>query len=342
MSDASGRPILVTGAAGFIGFHVARRLLGDGHPVVGLDNLNDYYDPALKEARLDQLLPQPAFAFERVDLRDREAMADLFQRHRPRRVVHLAAQAGVRYSVVNPHAYADSNLVGFLHVLEECRRHRIEHLVFASSSSVYGANTRLPFSVHDNVDHPLSLYAATKKANELMAHAYAHLYGIPCTGLRFFTVYGPWGRPDMALFVFTQAILDGRPIDVFNHGDMERDFTYVDDVVEGVVRVLARPAPPDAAWSGDRPDPGTSRAPYRLYNIGNDRPVKVLRYIEVLEACLGRTTTRNWLPIQPGDVPATRADLSDLSEDFGYRPKITIEEGVARFVEWYRAYYRTS
>jgi UDP-glucuronate 4-epimerase len=339
--DVSGRPILVTGAAGFIGFHVARRLLRDGHPVVGLDNLNDYYDPALKEARLAQLLPERAFAFERVDLRDREAMTDFFQRHRPGRVVHLAAQAGVRHSIVNPHAYVDANLVGFLHVLEECRRHKIEHLVFASSSSVYGANTRLPFSVQDNVDHPVSLYAATKKANELMAHAYAHLYGIPCTGLRFFTVYGPWGRPDMALFLFTRAILEGRPIDVFDQGNMERDFTYVDDIVEGLVRVLARPAQPDAAWSGDRPDAGASSAPYRVYNIGSDRPVKVLRYIEVLEACLGRTTTRNWLPMQPGDVPVTWADVSDLAKDFGWRPEVALEEGVARFVEWYRAYYGT-
>jgi UDP-glucuronate 4-epimerase len=333
-------PVLVTGAAGFIGFHVAARLLADGHEVVGLDNLSAYYDPSLKQARLDQLTPHPGFAFERVDVSAREAMAGVFRRRRPVRVIHLAAQAGVRYSLVDPHAYADANLVGFLNVLEGCRRHEVEHLVFASSSSVYGANTRRPFSVHDNVDHPLSLYAATKKANELMAHAYAHLYGLPCTGLRFFTVYGPWGRPDMALFLFTRAILDGRPIDVFNRGHMERDFTYIDDVVEGVVRVLARPAQGDASWAGDRPDPGTSRAPYRLYNIGNDRPVTLLRYIEVLEACLGRTAPRNWLPMQPGDVPATQADVTELAEDFGYRPKTTVEEGVARFVEWYRTYYR--
>ena len=332
--------MLVTGAAGFIGFHVAARLLADGHPVIGLDNLNDYYDPALKEARLAQLTPHPAFTFARVDLRDRDAMAEHFQRHRPARVVHLAAQAGVRYSTVNPHAYLDSNLVGFLHLLEECRRHRIEHLVFASSSSVYGANTRLPFSVHDNVDHPLSLYAATKKANELIAHSYAHLYQLPCTGLRFFTVYGPWGRPDMALFLFTRAILEDRPIEVFNEGRMQRDFTYVDDVVEGVVRVLARPAVPDPAWSGDQPDPGTSRAPYRLYNVGNDRPVELTRYIEVLEARLGRKARKTLLPLQPGDVPVTRADIRDMAREFGYQPRTTLEEGVARFVDWYRAYYR--
>jgi UDP-glucuronate 4-epimerase len=340
VSDSSSGPVLVTGAAGFIGFHVAARLLADGHPVIGLDNLNDYYDPALKEARLAQLTPHPAFTFARVDLRDRDAMAEHFQRHRPARVVHLAAQAGVRYSTVNPHAYLDSNLVGFLHLLEECRRHRIEHLVFASSSSVYGANTRLPFSVHDNVDHPLSLYAATKKANELIAHSYAHLYQLPCTGLRFFTVYGPWGRPDMALFLFTRAILEDRPIEVFNEGRMQRDFTYVDDVVEGVVRVLARPAVPDPAWSGDQPDPGTSRAPYRLYNVGNDRPVELTRYIEVLEARLGRKARKTLLPLQPGDVPVTRADIRDMAREFGYQPRTTLEEGVARFVDWYRAYYR--
>jgi UDP-glucuronate 4-epimerase len=331
--------VLLTGAAGFIGFHVATRLLADGQRVVGLDNLSDYYDPTLKQARLDRLTPHPGFVFERVDVSDRAAMPDLFDRHRPTRVVHLAAQAGVRYSLVNPYAYVDANLVGFLNVLEGCRHHGVEHLVFASSSSVYGGNTRLPFSVHDNVDHPLSLYAATKKANELMAHTYAHLYGLPCTGLRFFTVYGPWGRPDMALFLFTRAILEGKPIDVFNHGRMQRDFTYVDDVVEGVVRVLARPPAPDPTWSGDQPDPGTSRAPYRIYNIGNDRPVELLRYIEVLEGCLGKTAEKHFLPLQPGDVPATQADVSDLARDFGYHPRTTVEEGVARFVEWYRAYY---
>jgi UDP-glucuronate 4-epimerase len=342
-SDA-GRdgPVLLTGAAGFIGFHVAQRLLGAGRSVVGVDNLNDYYDPSLKQARLDRLGSRPAFTFERVDVSDREAMAEIFRRHAPADAVHLAAQAGVRYSLLNPHAYAEANLAGFLNVLEGCRHHRIAHLVFASSSSVYGANTRLPFSVHDNVDHPLSLYAATKKANELMAHTYAHLYGLPCTGLRFFTVYGPWGRPDMALFLFTRAILEDRPIEVFNHGQMERDFTYVDDVAEGVVRVLARPPAPDPAWSSDRPDPGTSRAPYRVYNLGHGHPVALLRYIEVLEACLGKTARKTFLPLQPGDVPATRADVDDLERDFGFRPRTTVEEGVARFVKWYRAYYDAS
>ena len=332
--------VLLTGAAGFIGFHVAQRLMADGHRVLGLDNLNDYYDPTLKQARLDRLMPNAAFTFERLDVSDREAMSELFRRHRPARVVHLAAQAGVRYSLQNPHAYVDANLVGFMNVLEGCRHHGVEHLVFASSSSVYGANTRLPFSVHDNVDHPLSLYAATKKANELMAHAYAHLYALPSTGLRFFTVYGPWGRPDMALFVFTRAILDDRPIDVFNEGRMQRDFTYVDDIVEGIVRVLAKPPAPDPTWSGDHPDPATSRAPYRVYNIGNDRPVELLRYIQVLEECLGRRARMNLLPMQPGDVPATRADVSDLARDIGYQPRTTVEEGVARFVQWYRAHYR--
>jgi UDP-glucuronate 4-epimerase len=332
--------VLVTGVAGFIGFHVARRLLADGHEVVGLDNLNDYYDPGLKRARLAQLTPERAFRFERLDICDRPALAELFRAEAPARVVHLAAQAGVRYSLLNPHAYVEANLAGFLNVLEGCRQHRVEHLVFASSSSVYGANTKLPFSVHDNVDHPLSLYAATKKANELMAHTYAHLYGLPATGLRFFTVYGPWGRPDMALFLFTRAILEGRPIEVFNEGRMQRDFTYVDDVVEGVVRVLARPAQPDPRWSGDHPDPGTSRAPFRIYNIGNDRPVELERYIQVLEQCLGRPARRILRPLQPGDVPATRADVDDLVRDFGYQPKTSVEEGIARFVEWYRSYHR--
>jgi UDP-glucuronate 4-epimerase len=332
--------VLLTGAAGFIGYHVAQRLLTDGHRVVGLDNLSDYYDPTLKQARLDLLASHPEFTFERVDVSNRKTMAEVFGRHRPARVVHLAAQAGVRYSIVNPYAYIDANVIGFANILEGCRHDGVEHLVFASSSSVYGANTRLPFSAHDSVDHPLSLYAATKKANELMAHSYAHLYGLPCTGLRFFTVYGPWGRPDMALFLFTRAILEGRPIDVFNEGRMQRDFTYIDDVVEGVVRVLAKPPAPDPAWSGDRPDPGTSRAPYRIYNVGNDRPIELLRYIEVLEECLGRTAKKNLLPLQPGDVVVTRADIDDLARDFGYRPRTTIEEGVHRFVDWYRTYYR--
>jgi UDP-glucuronate 4-epimerase len=319
---------------------VARRLLALDYRVIGLDNLNDYYDPSLKQARLDELKPYPGFVFERADVGDRASVTQLFRDHRPAGVVHLAAQAGVRYSLENPRAYVDANLVGFLNVLEGCRHHGVAHLVYASSSSVYGANTRLPFSVHDNVDHPLSLYAATKKANELMAHTYAHLYGLPCTGLRFFTVYGPWGRPDMALFLFTRAILDGRPIQVFNEGRMQRDFTYIDDVAEGVVRVLAKPPAPDPTWSGDRPDPASSRAPYRIYNIGNDRPVELLRCIEVLERCLGRTATKHLLPLQPGDVPATRADIDDLARDFDYRPRTTVEEGVARFVEWYRRYYR--
>ena len=330
---------LVTGAAGFIGYHVAHRLVTDGHRVVGLDNMSSYYDPALKQARLDRLAARAGFSFERVDVSDRVAVADLFRHRRPARVVHLAAQAGVRHSLSHPHAYVDANVVGFMNILEGCRHEGVEHLVFASSSSVYGANTRLPFSTHDNVDHPLSLYAATKKANELMAHSYAHLYGLPCTGLRFFTVYGPWGRPDMALFLFTRAILEGQPIDVFNEGRMERDFTYVDDVVESVVRVLAKPPAGDPSWSGARPEPSSSRAPYRIYNIGNDRPVALLRYIEVLEKCLGQTATKNFLPLQPGDVPVTRADIDDLARDFDYRPQTAIEDGVTRFVEWYRAYY---
>jgi UDP-glucuronate 4-epimerase len=332
--------VLVTGAAGFIGYHVAHRLVTDGHRVVGLDNLSSYYDPALKQARLDRLGAHAGFSFERVDVSDRVAVADLFRYRRPARVVHLAAQAGVRHSLSHPHAYVDANVVGFMNILEGCRHEGVEHLVFASSSSVYGANTRLPFSTHDNVDHPLSLYAATKKANELMAHSYAHLYGLPCTGLRFFTVYGSWGRPDMALFLFTRAILEGQPIDVFNEGRMERDFTYVDDVVESVVRVLAKPPVGDPSWSGDRPEPASSRAPYRIYNIGNDRPVALLRYIEVLEKCLGRTAKKNFLPLQPGDVPVTRANIDDLARDFDYRPHTAIEDGVARFVEWYRSYYR--
>lgn len=329
----------MTGAAGFIGFHLTKRLLGAGERVIGLDNLNAYYDPSLKAARLAELRPHPGFTFERVDVCDREEMPAVFARHRPERVAHLAAQAGVRYSLVNPHAYVDANLVGFVNVLEGCRHHGVEHLVFASSSSVYGANTKLPFSVHDNVDHPMSLYAATKKANELMAHTYSSLYGLPCTGLRFFTVYGPWGRPDMALFLFTKAILEGKPIDVFNFGNMQRDFTYIDDIIEGVVRVLAKPPKPDPGWSGDAPDPGTSYSPYRLYNIGNNQPVELMRYIEVLERCLARTAEKTLLPLQPGDVPATRADVDDLVRDFGYQPRTTVEEGVDRFVEWYTAYY---
>lgn len=330
---------MVTGAAGFIGYHLSERLLARGDTVVGVDNVNDYYDVRLKLARLERLEKHPAFEFRRVDLADREAMHDLFAAAAVDTVVNLAAQAGVRYSITNPHAYVDSNLVGFLNVLEGCRHNGVEHLAFASSSSVYGANTSIPFSVHDNVDHPLSLYAASKKANELMAHTYAHLYGLSVTGLRFFTVYGPWGRPDMALFLFTKAILEGRPIDVFNRGDMRRDFTYIDDIVEGLVRVVDSPARRNPDWDGAHPDPGTSRAPYRIYNIGNNRPVELTYLIECLERELGMTATRNLLPMQPGDVPATYADVDDLARDFDFRPATSIEEGVRRFVAWYRDFY---
>jgi UDP-glucuronate 4-epimerase len=332
--------VLVTGAAGFIGYHVAERLLSRGDEVIGLDNLNPYYDPSLKQARLARLARSPGFRFERIDLADRAAMEGLFRGARIGRVVHLGAQAGVRYSVEHPHAYADSNLTGTLHVLEGCRHHGVEHLVYASTSSVYGANTKMPFSVHQNVDHPLSFYAATKKANELMAHAYASLYGLPVTGLRFFTVYGPWGRPDMALFLFTRNILAGKPIDVFNYGRHRRDFTYIDDIVGGVVASLDHVAAPDAAWDGESPDPATSLAPYRLYNIGNNRPVELMRYIEVLEQCLGRKAEKNMLPLQVGDVPDTWADAEDLVRDVGYRPATPVEEGVAKFVAWYLDYYR--
>jgi UDP-glucuronate 4-epimerase len=332
--------VLVTGAAGFIGYHVAGRLLARGDEVIGLDNLNPYYDPTLKEARLARLASQPGFRFERVDLADRRAMEALFSGGGIGRVVHLAAQAGVRYSVENPHAYADSNLTGTLHVLEGCRHHGVEHLVFASTSSVYGANTKMPFSVHDNVDHPLSFYAATKKANELMAHTYAGLYGLPVTGLRFFTVYGPWGRPDMALFQFTRNILAGRPIDVFNFGNHRRDFTYVDDIAAGVVAALDHVAAPNPSWDGNAPDPATSRAPYRIYNIGNNRPVELMHYIAVLEDCLGRKAEKNLLPMQVGDVPDTWADAEDLVREVGYRPSTPVEEGIAKFVAWYLEYYR--
>jgi UDP-glucuronate 4-epimerase len=334
------RKILVTGAAGFIGFHLSRRLLESGDEVAGLDNLNPYYDVTLKEARLSLLEKNSAFRFIRSDIADRKAMAALFEAERPDIVVNLAAQAGVRYSLENPHAYVESNLVGFMNVLEGCRHQHVRHLVFASSSSVYGANTRMPFSVHDNVDHPLSLYAATKKANELMAHTYASLYGLPCTGLRFFTVYGPWGRPDMALFLFTRAILEGRPIDVFNEGRMERDFTYIDDIVEGVARIMERIPAPDAAWNGARPDPAISFAPYRLYNIGNNRPVTLMDFIAILEGRLGRKAKKNFLPMQPGDVPATFADIDDLMADADFKPATSIEEGIGRFVAWYRDYYQ--
>jgi UDP-glucuronate 4-epimerase len=332
--------VLVTGAAGFIGSFTAQRLLARGDEVVGLDNLNEYYDVNLKKARLARLQQQPGFRFALLDLVDRAGMAELFAKERFDRVVHLAAQAGVRYSMTNPHVYVDSNVTGTLHVLEGCKDHGVQHLVYASTSSVYGANTRMPFSVHQNVDHPLSLYAATKKANELMAHTYASLYGLPVTGLRFFTVYGPWGRPDMALFQFTRNILAGRPIDVFNYGNHRRDFTYVDDIVEGVVRALDRVPSGNPAWNADAPDPATSRAPYRLYNIGNSRPVELMKYIEVLEDCLGRKAERNLLPLQPGDVPDTWADVEDLDRDVGYRPATPVEVGVARFVDWYLEHYR--
>ncbi len=331
--------ILVTGAAGFIGNAVSLALLERGDEVIGLDNLNDYYDVSLKEARLERAKPYRGFTFLRLDVADREALAEAFRRHRPERVVHLAAQAGVRHSLTHPHAYADANLVGFLNVLEACRHQEVEHLVYASTSSVYGANARLPFSVHHNVDHPLSLYAATKKANELMAHAYSHLYGLPTTGLRFFTVYGPWGRPDMALFKFTRAILAGEPIEVYHHGRHKRDFTYIDDIVEGVVRTLDRLPAPDPAWRAEDPDPATSAAPYRIYNIGNHTPVELLRFIEILEHCLGRKAEKRMLPMQPGDVEATCADVEDLTRDVGFRPDTPIEEGIRRFVAWYRDYY---
>jgi UDP-glucuronate 4-epimerase len=331
--------ILVTGAAGFIGYHTSERLLSRGDEVVGLDNVNDYYDPTLKESRLARLTGQPGFRFVRMELGDRAGMERLFRDERFDTVIHLAAQAGVRYSLTNPHAYVDSNLVGFMNILEGCRHHGVRHLTYASSSSVYGANTAMPFSVHQNVDHPLSLYAATKKANELMAHTYSHLYGLPTTGLRFFTVYGPWGRPDMALFLFTKAILEGRPIDVFNHGQMRRDFTYIDDIVEGVIRTSDHTAESNAAWDSMDPDPATSRAPYRIYNIGNNNPVELMHLIGTLEAALGRTAEKQLLPMQAGDVPATYADVEALVADVGFAPKTPIEEGVQRFVGWYREYY---
>lgn len=332
--------ILVTGAAGFIGYQVARRLLADGHTVHGLDNLNDYYDPALKESRLSQLREFPSFTFHRVDISDSADVMSVFSRHRPTHVVHLAAQAGVRYSLVNPRTYTDSNITGFLHILEGCRHHNVQHLVFASSSSVYGSNTLMPFSVHHNVDHPVSLYAATKKANELMAHSYSHLYRLPTTGLRFFTVYGPWGRPDMALFLFTKAILEGKPIDLYNHGLMKRDFTYIDDIVEGIVRLMVKPALPNPDWSSDHPDSATSSAPYRLYNIGNHAPVELLRFVEIIEENLGRKAIRNLLPLQPGDVSSSFADVEDLTRETGFSPHTPIETGIRNFLEWYRKYYR--
>ena len=331
--------ILVTGAAGFIGFSLSKRLLENGADVVGLDNLNTYYDVNLKHSRLRLLKKFPSFRFLEMDLMDREGMAALFEKERFDAVVNLAAQAGVRYSLVNPHAYTDSNISGFLNVLEGCRHNGVKHLVYASSSSVYGANRVMPFSVHHNVDHPMSLYAATKKASELMAHTYSSLYGIPTTGLRFFTVYGPWGRPDMALFLFTKAILEGRPIDVFNYGEMQRDFTFIDDIVEGICRVIQRVPAGDPEWSGASPAPEGSYAPYKIYNIGNNNPVELLRFIKVLEKELGRDAILNLLPLQAGDVPATFADVDDLMKDVGFRPATTIEEGIAAFAQWYRGYY---
>lgn len=332
--------VLVTGAAGFIGFHVAQRLLARGDEVVGIDNLNDYYEVSLKESRLALLEPQEGFRFQKLDLDDRQGMEDLFADEQFDRVVNLAAQAGVRYSIENPHSYVQSNIVGFLNILEGCRHTNVEHLVYASSSSVYGANETMPFSVHDNVDHPLSLYAASKKANELMAHTYSHLYRLPTTGLRFFTVYGPWGRPDMALFLFTRAILEGKPIKVFNYGKHRRDFTYIDDITEGVIRTLDNVAMPNPDWSGTEPDPGTSRAPWRVYNIGNSKPVNLMDYIQALENSLGRSAEKEFLPMQPGDVPDTYADVEQLKLDVGYQPSTPVEEGIAKFVEWYREYYQ--
>ena len=332
--------ILVTGAAGFIGSALSLRLLERGDRVFGLDNLNDYYDVGLKEARLARLRAYPGFEFEKADIADRESMARLFAQRRFDAVMHLAAQAGVRYSIENPSAYVDANLVGFANVIEGARRSKVGHFVFASSSSVYGANARLPFAEDDNIDHPVSLYAATKKANELMAHSYAHLYRLPCTGLRFFTVYGPWGRPDMALFKFTRGILAGEPIPVYNRGEMVRDFTYVDDTVEGVLRVIDRPAQADPAWSATAPTPSSSNAPYRIYNIGNNQPVKLLRYVEVLEQCLGKKAKLELLPLQAGDVPETIADVSRLQSAVGFKPATPVETGIARFVEWYRSYYK--
>jgi UDP-glucuronate 4-epimerase len=334
------RKILVTGAAGFIGYHVSKRLLDLGDTVIGIDNVNDYYDVNLKMARLALLKDHPSFRFIRMDIADREGIEVLFRKEEFEIVINLAAQAGVRYSIINPYAYIDSNLVGFINILEGCRHQKIRHLVFASSSSVYGANTLMPFSVHHNVDHPLSLYAATKKANELMAHTYANLYQLPCTGLRFFTVYGPWGRPDMALFLFTRAILEDQTIDVYNQGNMQRDFTFIDDIVEGICRVSERIPSPNPVWQGDRPDPATSFAPYKIYNIGNNNPVELRYFIETIEKNLHKQAKKNFLPLQPGDVPATYADVDDLMADVGFKPATPIEEGINKFVSWYRKYYK--
>ncbi len=332
--------ILITGAAGFIGHNLAKRLLADGRTVVGLDNLNDYYDPNLKRARLAELLTFEKFRHADFDMADRDQIEKLFVDEQFNAVVNLAAQAGVRYSLINPHSYVDTNLVGFVNILEGCRHTGVQHFLYASSSSVYGANTSMPFSVHDNVDHPVSLYAASKKANELMAHSYSHLYNIPCTGLRFFTVYGPWGRPDMALFLFTKAILEDKPINIFNNGDMERDFTYIDDIVEGVFRLLGHVPQANPDWSGDKPDPASSYCPWRVYNIGNNAKEQLMRYIEVLEDCLGKKAKKNYLPMQDGDVPATYANVDDLVREIDFKPQTTIEDGIAKFVQWYRGYYK--
>jgi len=332
--------VLVTGSAGFIGNKLTQILLNRGDTVIGVDNVNDYYDPTLKEARLGLIKSHPNFVEARMDISDRSAMEQLFATHKPNRVVNLAAQAGVRYSIENPHSYINSNIVGFLNILEGCRHNAVEHLVYASSSSVYGANTEMPFSVHDNVDHPLSLYAASKKSNELMAHTYSHLYGLATTGLRFFTVYGPWGRPDMALFLFTRNILAGKPIDVFNFGKHRRDFTYIDDIVEGVIRVLDNPAQSNDNWNSANPDPGSSKAPYRLYNIGNNQPVDLMHYIDVLQKRLGREAQINFLPLQPGDVPDTYADVTDLVKDMNYKPNTSVEQGISNFVDWYVDFYQ--
>ena len=331
--------VLVTGSAGFIGNNLSQRLLSRGDEVIGIDNLNDYYDVTLKEARLAKIIDHENFTEARIDLQDRDAVATLFATHKPDRVVNLAAQAGVRYSLENPYSYIDTNIMGFTNILEACRHNKVKHLVYASSSSVYGANTNMPFSVHNNVDHPVSLYAATKKSNELMAHTYSHLFQIPTTGLRFFTVYGPWGRPDMALFMFTKNILAGKPIDVFNYGNHRRDFTYIDDIVEGVIRTLDKIPTANENWSGDQPDPATSKAPYKLYNIGNNQPVELRHYIEVLEDCLGKKAIQNLLPLQMGDVPDTYADVEALVEDVDYKPETQVEDGIANFVKWYRDYY---
>jgi UDP-glucuronate 4-epimerase len=331
--------VLVTGTAGFIGSALALRLLARGDTVIGVDNLNDYYDVNLKEARLNQIKHHPNFIEVRIDLHNREALSEVFEKYKPKRVVNLAAQAGVRYSLKNPYAYVDSNILGFVNILENCRYHDVEHLVYASSSSVYGANTKMPFSVHDNVDHPVSLYAASKKSNELMAHTYSHLFGLPTTGLRFFTVYGPWGRPDMAYFLFTKAILEGKTIDIYNHGKMQRDFTYIDDIIEGVERVLDKVPTVNEEWNSNQPDPATSKAPYKIYNIGNNNPIELMFMIQTLEKNLGKIADKNLMPIQAGDVLATYADVEDLIKDVGFQPKTTIEVGLEKFVNWYKSYY---